>query len=79
MFFFDILLYILSENRNVHKSFCFCFDTEEEQDDWEAAFRKVEGRVRTARQSYLTEANAKRREAVHNSIIIRKELGKIQN
>lgn len=59
---------ILSENRNVNKSFCFCFDTEEEQDEWEAAFRKVEGRVRTARQSYLTEANAKRREAVHNNI-----------
>jgi hypothetical protein len=28
----------------------------------------VEGRVRKARQSYLTEANAKRREAVHNNI-----------
>lgn len=66
-FQFDVLS---DDHQSVKKSHIFCFDTEEEQDDWEAAFHKVSNDLRNSKNEQLTEANQSRREAVFNSIYL---------
>ena len=66
-FQFDVLS---TDHHSVKRSHIFCFDNEEEQDEWEAAFHKVSADLRNFKNEQLTEANQSRRESVFNSIFL---------